>query len=173
MTLQLKRVLVAIVIVMLGIYAAWSVSETWTLADRLRDDRSDLAELKQKLAEIEQVSAAPRVAALEVEPADAILNRILRALRVAGLKPDVLANHTPSQPQRMGQSDFTLRRVEIKLKPASVPQIVAFCEALRDEATGSVIRDLQLFDPQRSGPRETWNSQMTLTQVVYSPKSDV
>lgn len=167
-----RRLLIGTAIVLLGLYAASSISSAWTAANRLDRQRDDLEQLRRMLAEIEQVSDAPRVAALELEAPDQILNRITGALKTAGLSPNLLANQTPLQPQRIGRTDFTLRRVEIELDAATAEQIVAFCDALRDASTGSLVRDLQLFNPRRTGRSETWNSQMTLTQVIFSPKSD-
>ncbi|MCS7465526.1 hypothetical protein NZK35_02435 [Stieleria sp. ICT_E10.1] len=172
MTATTKRLIAAAAIVLLALYAASSVMNTWSAASRLQLDHQDLRELRQKLDEIERVADAPRVAALELEEPNQILDRINAALKQANLSSDLLSNQTPNQPQRIGQTDFKLRRVEIKLNAATVPQIIAFCEALRDEATGSLVRDLQLFDPRQSGSRETWNSQLTLTQIIFSPKSD-
>jgi hypothetical protein len=154
------------------LYAVWSVVQTAAAADRLRQDVGELVTLQAQLDDIQRFSEAPAVAALEVESPDQIVNRIDAAVRSAGLNESVLANQTPSQPQRIAGSDFTLRRVEIQLNAAAVPQIVAFCEALKDESTGSLVRDLQLYEPRRVGGRETWKSQLTLTQVIFSPKSD-
>jgi hypothetical protein len=167
-----KRIGIGLAIVCLGVYAASSVLSARSAASRLDRDRDDLVELRQKLSEIESVSADPRVAALELEAADRIVNRIDAALLKAGLKDTLLANQTPFEPQRIGQSNFKIRRVEIELNAATVLEIAAFCDALKDESTGSVVRDLQLFAPTRTGSRETWNSQMILTQIIFSPKSE-
>lgn len=167
-----KRIVVAGVIVVFVLVAAFSLRETFAASRRLDADQRDLAELLHKIDVIERVADAPVVAALTVESPDQILNRILAALKQATLDEKVLANQVPSQPQRIAGSDFTLRRVEIQLNAASVSQIVAFCEALKDESTGSLVRDLQLYEPRRVGNRETWKSQLTLTQLIYSPKSD-
>ena len=172
MNVTTKRLLVGGAVLLLGLYAASSVTSAWSAASRLDLDRQDLRELRQKLSEIDRVSDDPRVAALDLESPDQIVNRINAALLKAGLKETVLANQTPSEPQRIGQTDFKLRSVEIKLNAATVRQIAAFCDALKDASTGSVVRDLQLFDPKQSGSRETWNSQMTLTQIIFSPKSE-
>lgn len=166
-----KRILYGTAIILLGLYAASSVTSAWSAGSRLDQDRQDLRELQQKLSEIERVADAPRVAALELEAVNEIVNRIDDALSKAGLKDTVLANQITFEPQRIGRSEFTLRRVEIELNAATIQQIVAFCDALKDESTGSIVRDLQLFDPERSGVRETWNSQMILTQITFSPKS--
>lgn len=172
MNVTTKRLLAVGAIILLGLYAASNVTKAWSAAGRLELDRYDLRELQQKLRDIDQVSSVPRVAALELEASDRIVNRLNDACKQAGISNDLLSNQTPFQPQRIGQSDFKLRRVEIKLKAATIAQIVAFCDALKDESTGSVVRDLQLYEPQRSGRTESWKSQMTLTQVIFSPKSE-
>ncbi|WP_182866115.1 hypothetical protein [Stieleria mannarensis] len=172
MNAMTHRILVGVAIILVGLFAASSVLSTWAAAERLELDRRDLNELRQKLGEMEQVADAPRVAALELEEPNQILDRINAALQQAELSTNLLANQTPSEPQRIGQTDFKLRRVEIKLNAATVEQIVSFCDALKDESTGSLVRDLQLFDPRQSGSRETWNSQLTLTQIIFSPKSE-
>ncbi|KAA5541085.1 hypothetical protein FYK55_19525 [Roseiconus nitratireducens] len=166
-----KRLLVTGLIACLALAAVDSVLRARSTAAALRSDREDLRELRTMLAEIEQVADTPTVAALQIESADEILNRINAALAEAGLSPSLLASQTPGQPQRIGQSDFTLRKIEIILNAAAVDQVVAFCDALRDESRGSVVRDLSLYDPQRNGRRETWKSEMILTQMIFSPKS--
>ena len=128
--------------------------------------------MTQRIAEIQSVADAPRVAALDIESPDEIVIRINAAVQQARLPRDPVVSQTTSEPQRIGRSDFSSRTVEIKLKSATVEQIVAFCDALKDESTGSVVRDLTLYNPKSSGNRETWESQMTLTQTIFSPKSD-
>jgi hypothetical protein len=167
-----KRLLMGGVITLLGVMALLEWSETRSAASRLATDRETLLELQDKLRDIRQFADTPRVAALELESPDRILNRIYAALEEAGLPERTLANQSPFRPQRIGRSDFKLRRVEIQLKPATLPKIVAFCQALRDESTGSVVRDLRIDQPQRQGERETWSSQLTLTQIIFSPKSE-
>jgi len=166
-----KRMTVAMAIVLLAIFAAWNVSEVLSDTRRLRSDREDLQRLRRMLFEIDQVADAPRVAALKVESADEILNRINAALSQAGLPPSALASQTPGQPQRIGRSEFTLRKVEISLGAATVAQIVTFCDALKDESTGSVVRDVSLGEPSAARGRERWQSDLVLTQVIFDPKS--
>ncbi|MEM0925610.1 MAG: hypothetical protein AAGJ83_06200 [Planctomycetota bacterium] len=172
MNVASRRIFIGCGVIGLMIYAAFSITGSFAASKRLAQEQSDLAELREKLSEIQRWSAAPRVAALNVESPDQILNRISQALKAAGLPTQALTNQTPAEPQRLQQSEFQLRKVEITLGRATVSQIVRFCEALRDESTGSVVRDLQLYNPETQNSRETWISKMTLTQVIFSPKSD-
>ena len=137
------RLGVGAIILLGGIFALLQVTEARSAAERLKLDRKDLQELQHKLAEIRKLSHTPQIAAFEAESADQIPNRIENALEQAGLAKNVLANQSPSEPKRMGQTDFMIRRVEITLNKAPIEQIVSFCNALKDESTGSLVRDLR------------------------------
>lgn len=167
-----RRMVITVGLVLLGLYAAFSYQSVRVSNSRLYAAEEDLGEMEQKIDDIKRLSSAPRVAALELESSDATLNRIHDALSKAGLSQDALSNQAPQTPQRIGQTDFTMRTVEIYLKHAPLEKIVAFCDALRDEETGSVVRDLDLSEPKSSGPTEQWKSQMILTQMIFSPKSE-
>ncbi|MEL6104629.1 MAG: hypothetical protein AAFU85_01275 [Planctomycetota bacterium] len=172
MSVTTWRWIIAAAVLALGINAVLSVTQVWGDAKRLQQDRAGLRLMVKQINEIQAVADAPRVAALDIESPDEIVNRINAAVEQASLPRDPVASQNTSEPQRVGKSDFSSRTVEIELKAATVQQIVAFCEALRDESTGSVVRDLMLFNPKSSGNRETWESQMTLTQTIFSPTSD-
>ena len=127
------RTSVAVLIALLAVWAWLSWSDLRASTKRLEEKRSEVVELEEKIAAIKRLSQAPRIAALDVEPSDTIVNRINEALSAAGLARNTLANQTPAEPRRIAQSDFTLRLVEINLRPAPLEKIVRFCEALRDE----------------------------------------
>ncbi len=169
---QSKRLIAAAVILVLAVFAWFSFNDARQLQNQLQREGQDLSEMTSKLSEIQQLANAPKVAGFDLESSDRIINRINGALEQAGLNGDMLSNQSPSPPVRQGQSDFTIRTFEIKLKPCTVRQIASFCEALKDPSSGMVVRDLRLFDPQRVAGREIWTSQLTLTQLVYSPKSN-
>ena len=81
----------------------------------------------------------------------------------------------PSDPQRVQRTDFEMRATAIELAPATLPQILRFCEALqgpRNRHDGAGHRAVSA--PRNEGPdekEERWESQMVLTQMIFSPKS--
>ena len=80
----------------------------------------------------------------------------------------------PLDPIRIDRSDFEIRATDIELSAATLPQIVAFCDALRDPDTGTTVRDITLTEPRggaNSGKQEKWVAQLVLTQMIFSPKS--
>jgi hypothetical protein len=123
---------------------------------------------------MDRLQQAPKVAALQLQSPAQITNRIAAARQAAGLPEASLLREQPLDPQRIQRSDFQLRATMIDLAPASLPQALAFCEALRDEETGTVVRDLKLTVPQAGEDAqspETWATSLTLTQMIFSPKS--
>lgn len=169
-----RRWLIAIALGMLGVYAVLSVREARSAATRLDQARADLAEVSLKLTEIDRLRAAPKVAALRLESPAEIANRVSAAREAAGLPQSALLKEQPLDPVRIDRSDFELRATMIDLSAASLPQIMAFCQALRDEETGTTVRDITLREARlgaNGGDGEEWVAQLVLTQMIFSPTS--
>ena len=169
-----QRILIVVALLILGVYAVFSVLDTRSAQARLSEARIDLAEVVEKLDDIDRLKQAPKVAALELESPEEITNRIAKALSAAGLPASSLSEERPLDPQRIQRTDFQLRSTTIKLTPTGLPQIIKFCDALHDEDSGAVVRDITLTDPQNgaiSGTQEKWEAQLTLTQMIFSPTS--
>ncbi len=169
-----QRVLIAVALFVLGVYAIFSVLEAGSAQSRLSAARSDLAEMARMLGEIERLKQAPKVAALQLESPAEITNRIAAAREAAGMPQSSLLKEEPLDPQRIQRTDFELRSTAIDLAPATLPQILRFCDGLRDEETGSVVRDITLSIPQSGasgGGQERWETRLTLTQMIFSPTS--
>lgn len=169
-----RRVLIGVAIAILAVYALVSVWDVGAATKRLAAAEADFAELQTKLAQMEQWKDAPRVAALEIESPSQITNRISAARESAGLPQSSLMREQPSAPQRIGRTDFELRSTTIQLSASTLSQIMAFCDALRDEQSGTLVRDLRLSVPQNgvgAAGGEVWEAEMTLTQTIFSPKA--
>ncbi len=168
------RLMVGVAIVVLGIYALMGVRAARIAANRLSQTRIDFAEVTRKLSEIDRLQKTPKVAALHLESPAEISSRISAARQAAGLPQSSLLKEQPSDPVRLDRSDFELRATAIDLSAATLPQIIAFCDALRDEETGTIVRDITLNEPRNGGvggKQEKWVAQLVLTQMIFSPKS--
>ena len=172
--LQRKRLIFGLALLMLAVYSLLSLLDANRAAQRLADTQADVDETAQKLAEIQRLRTAPKVAALQLEAPAEIVNRIAAARKTAGLPQSSLLQQQPLDPQRIGRTDFQQRSTTIELAPATIMQILKFCDALRDEQTGTIVRDIRLTQPetaQVSGDQEKWETEMTLTQMIFSPTS--
>lgn len=176
-SLNRQRWLILIAMAILGLYAFLSFRSAGSAAKRLAEAQNDLNETTIKLGDVRRLRTAPKVAALQLEAPSEITNRISAAREAAGIPQSSLLSQQPQEPQRVGRSDFEQRSTTIKLSSLSMQQILAFCDALRDEQTGTIVRDLTLASPQSrqaaqfAGGSESWEAEMTLTQMIFSPKS--
>ncbi len=168
-----RRWLVTLALGILGVYAILSVLDARSASSRLAQAQADLDEVSRKLGEINRLRQAPKVAALQLESPAEIANRVSAARESAGLPQSSLLKEQPLDPARIQRSDFELRATNVELSAATLQQIITFCEALRDEETGTVVRDITLTEPQNDnrGGQEKWESQLVLTQMIFSPKS--
>lgn len=169
-----QRMLVAAALMILAVYAVFSVLDARSAQARLSEARADLAEVTEKLDAIDRLKKAPKVAALALESPAEITNRIAAARKAAGLPQSGLLKEEPLDPQRIQRSDFEIRSTAIDLAPATLPQIIAFCDSLRDEDTGTIVRDIRLDEPRNGGnggDEEKWEAGLILTQMIFSPTS--
>jgi hypothetical protein len=169
-----QRRLIAIALMVMGIYAASGVMETNLKQKRLDQSIRDLSVIQTMLNDIKHLKKVPKVAALRLESPAEITNRISAARSVAGLPESSLLREEPTAPQRIGRSDFELRSTTIDLAPADLAQIVAFCENLRNEDAGTLVRDLTLTEPRDGTQKErseSWKATLVLTQMFFSPTS--
>ena len=179
-----ERIWIGIAIGMLALYAFFSYRSAGTQAKQLQRARVELGETQSKLGEIRKLQSTPKVAALMLEAPAEIVNRISKARQAAGLPQSSLRSQQPQAPQRIGRTDFQERITTIKLAPATMEKIIRFCEALQDDQTGTIIRDLKLASPQfgenagvsktgipTTNVSEKWEAELILTQMIFSPTS--
>ena len=171
---QRQRVLVALAVGILGVYALLSYFDAQSARDRLDAAQVDVTETSTKLREIARLKQAPQVAALNVESSGDISKRVAAARTAAGLPNSIVMSEKPGEPTRIRRTNFRIRSTVIELQPVTVPQLIEFCDALHDGETGSLVRDITLSSPRNDtsgGGQEKWSVQLTLTQTIFSPKS--
>jgi len=169
-----QRILISLALAILGFYALLSVRRARAAAERLQLARQEQMEMQRLLDEIQQLSLAPRIAADDAEAPGAIGERIEAARVLARLPENAISDQNPLTPTRIERTDFEQRKVVVTLNPAPLASIATFCDALRDEDTGSVVSDLKLTIPSNSksqANQEAWRATLILTQTIYSPKS--
>ncbi|MEM9588663.1 MAG: hypothetical protein AAGA03_15385 [Planctomycetota bacterium] len=159
--------------VVIGIYAVLSVFDARAAARRLSDATVDLDEMEQKLASIQRLQQKPSIAALDLESPAEVSQRVLRARESAKLPEAAILQLIPSSPVRVDRSDFKMRSTSIQVRATTLERVLQFCDALRDDQTGLMVRDLVLTQPRsaRGGGADVWECELVLTQMIYSPKS--
>jgi hypothetical protein len=169
-----QRLLVTAALTVMTVYAVLGITETESTQKQLKESLRDLGDIHSMLDDINRLKTTPKVAALQLESPAEIINRIAAARMLAGLPESSLLREEPLAPQRIQRSDFELRSTTIDLAPATLPQILTFCDALRDKNTGTLVRDLDLREPRGAisgAGQESWKATLVLTQMIFSPKS--
>lgn len=168
------RWLYVMAFLLLAVYSLMSVLEARSAAERLAASGQDLREVQQKLSDIDRWQQAPKVAALRLESPAEIANRVAAARESAKIPQSALLRQQPTDPQRISRTDFELRTTTIELAPTTLPALLDFCDALHDEETGTLVRDIRLTTPQSGADgrgQERWAAVLTLTQMIFSPTS--
>ena len=119
--------------------------------DRLMVTYDEQNEIRDKLRRLAAIQDAPRIASIEIESPAETTQRIVVALKAAGLPDSALLRLEPSPPVRMDQSDFEIRRTQIELTPATLVELGRFANELR--------RFCRSREPLRAYPRDRRNIQ--------------
>ena len=148
--------------------AAWSVD--WMLGRRqaARYASEDLAACRALTCEIASLRQKPKVATTEAMGAGELGQRIQAASRQAGMGEASIEGIYPQPARRMGDSPYVQKPTVLALRGVSLPQVAAFLYHLSADG-GLSVRDLRLRSPHSEAPQDTWDAEVTVTVLVYSP----
>ncbi len=134
---------------------------------------NSLETCRRQASEIQGIRDRPVFASTVVEEVGELTRRIGSARKIAAITEQAVDLVDPQSPVRLGDSSYRQRPVAIDLRGLELAQIARFTDALTDREKGMWVNELRLT-PVRSGTSsqepETWNVELVLTQVNYSPK---
>lgn len=147
----------------------WMLQDYWGYRRQLNDAVDRYEQSESKLADIRRLENQPRMASLTEETADDIVKRVNAACDAVGL---ALQSVQPGAVNREANSSYSSRNTTIILNNVALPQLIQFADKVEDFNAGLSIRDLTLTPTGvgNIGP-ETWSVNLTLTQLIFSPKS--
>ncbi len=156
------------------IAAAFAVSVWRTSAREYELAAQDLPQCAHMIREMHALANQPRIASLALESPQEILERVAEAQAAADMPPESLISVAPSVPTRIASSDYQQRSTSLVLQSLPLAKLATFIRALDANQDGMLVRDLSLTpaDTDASVATELWNARLTLTQLIYSPKSD-
>jgi hypothetical protein len=109
---------------------------------------------------------------------DQSLAQTIEASAVAsGLAREQVARIEPHAPRRLGDSDYLEHATVVQLDNVTLSQLATTLAALRSGAAGpeqlrvSSLRISAPYQDDSPGGVEPWNAELTLTYLVYSPKT--
>lgn len=177
------------VIVMLAGVIAW---DRWSVMraaeDSLQEVVNQTDEIQKKLKQIQSLRDRPTVIASTASSPDEVLQLIESARGAAGWQPRNIIAQQPQIPRRIDRSDYLQRATELRIQSVTLPSLVTFCRELTTDEPGAAAgRRVSriLLRPTRQArigvkpdqvssdgsTQEVWDVDLTLTQTIYSPKS--
>jgi hypothetical protein len=147
----------------------WAVQDYWDNRFQVTEAMERYETSKEQLRMIRLLENKPRIASLTEETEDDILKRVNAACGEVGIVP---SNVSPGLLQPIDNSSYSKRDTNIDLNGVTLAQIIQFAEKVEDSDSGLTIGNLTLIPGQPgAADAEAWTVNLTLTQLVYSPKS--
>ncbi len=140
---------------------------------RFEEANSQLQQCEQLASQIQSLQRQPGLAALGVDSPRSITARAEEASSRANIKPTSLVRIEPQSAVRLRDTDYRLRPTRFELRQVTLQQVLAFADAMRDEAMGTTVRDLRLTATDESmGTQRVsapWTAELVLTQLIFAP----
>ena len=146
-------------------YAA-TKSRHQTLSEQIK-------EMSQGITDIQRTSTQASLVALEFDSPSELNSRLESAMKTAEISTSSMKSISPQQTRRLGQSEYRIRSVEVRLVDLELGQALRFLSELQTPTEGFAPTEIVLT-PQTAGlnqPQEKWTLEATLTQTVFSPKT--
>ncbi len=175
-----RSLLYAGLLLVSGLVAAAMVGEWLTANRQFQAAIEDLEQCHNLVRDIASLRNRPRVASLEVESPQQIIDRVAEAQAHSQLASESLVSVSPTAPTQLGNTEYQVRSTELVLQHLGLDQLVRFASALGIKEEGLVVRELTLTPDQsppseasnaHSNSTERWNARLILTQLIYSPTS--
>ncbi|MEM6689192.1 MAG: hypothetical protein AAF664_07185, partial [Planctomycetota bacterium] len=173
------------IIVVLGILIAW---DRWTALRSAENSLQNVVdqtdEIRKTLRRIEGLRDRPTVVASSASSPDEMIQLIESARVAAGWQPGNIISQQPQVPRRIDRSDYLQRATELRIRSVSLASLMNFCSGLiADDPNSSVGKRVSRIlvrptnesqigvKPSNVSGGESWDVDLTLTQTIYSPKS--
>lgn len=136
------------------------------------DTHDQLQVCRRQAAEIEQIRRQPKFAAVAVLTDQDLSERVQTARDAAGIAETALDLIDPQPVSAIGRSAYSRRPVAIDLRSVSLEQAALFVDRLTDVESGVWVSQLRLSPVRRTETdEEFWNTELVLTQLLFSPTS--
>ncbi len=150
----------------------WSVSEYRSKARQIEQEMASLQECHELATKIATWNLRPTVATLDVTSPQKLTQQITSCVRTATIPKSSLLSISPGEPSQISGRDYRQRITAVRLGGVTLANLAKLQQAF-DAGEGLYIRDVRLTvaDSNASNDAERWDALLTLTQLIYSPKS--
>jgi len=129
----------------------------------------DLARCRRMVEEIRAYRRLPARVADEEWLASQTTAMIEAAAAQAGLPPDSLVRISPEAPQRLGQSPYQEKPIQVALSNVSSRQLAGLLHGLSCQARSLSPKSIHLTSPRQESAAGAWSAQVVLTYLIYQP----
>ena len=159
--------------------AAYSLQGLLSANREYEASRLELEECELLSDQIVRLSNNPRLASLDIDSPQQVIDQISNAMQVADIPSSSLNSVVPIAPTRIGSTQYQQRLTQLAFQNVSLAKLVIFVSEVTQSNDGSYVRDIILTTANRNAPEiedasyasERWEARLILTQLIYSPTS--
>ncbi len=132
-------------------------------------------ECRRLVESITAMRHQPILAGIQRRSSEELSERIDRFGKQANFASNSIQSIDPLTPIRVGETAYKEQTTQIELRDVTLPQLAHFLRLLTEEDLELRLSSLRLSAPQigasTSIESETWRAELTLTYLIFSPKS--
>lgn len=149
----------------------WSVQGMLEARGEARRAARSLADVEVLAEQVRELRTRPEVAAAEGTGRQRLGERIQYAAEQSRLTQNVVETRNTREPRRITDTPYAKVHTDIGLRPAPLPDVVAFLYHLTDKP-GLRVTALHLRTPTGDAPSNHWETRATLTYLLYAPQPE-
>ncbi len=161
-----RTVLLLILAGLLGISALWAYQEMEDRRQAAQRATIDLAECLKAASRIKDLRRRPALAQQNQRASADTIGLIEKSAKAVGLK---LLRTDPEQPQRLGDTVYLEKPTRVKLKKASLVQLVEMMHMILTDKNRLHAKALHISAPSAQDTGAMWNVELVLTYLIYEP----
>ena len=125
---------------------------------------------EQALA-IEELLRSPRKAVGEELGLTEFARAVEEAAEGAGVSPQQVVRIEPEPPSRAGESEYLRKSTRVELRRVTLTSLLRFTRGMHEAREGIFLRDIRLQAPHSERLKDSWNTELTLSYLIFSPKT--
>jgi hypothetical protein len=171
MSLPNKPLIYLAMVILVGLLFLnfWVIQEYMARKSELQMIADRFVESQGRIEEMRRLENQPRKASLTKETPDEITRRVKKASEEAGI---VGQNVSSGELIPEKNNSYSSRTSFVTFEALTLPQIIQFSQNIEDADAGLSVREIELKPSVvPNAGQEQWYVNLTLTQLIFSPKS--
>ena len=161
--------LIFICVVMLLVVCLWSVWNLYSAKQETQLAHEDYQNAREMIQQIKKLQDQPKL----VEAGDMAMSDLRIRLEKAAQKADLhsLSSVWSENTQRVNQSSYLMQRTRVAVDNTSLKQMLEFLWHVENSNLSLTVSSLRLSVKEGGKPQqvESWKSDLTITNLIYSP----